>query len=225
MSIDLKIHSIKGEIHKEYVSQFEDKLKEVLSFTESKPEALFLLQLLDYSLKRFRGDIMIPSDGIEFLENDLGYPLTNEEEYKIAKYNYRFDGIDCFSKYYGFKFNTGYGGDRPGGDVYGEIEFYPQHEVLINNKKYRLDIAIFLITKYYQTDEIYITKKIAIECDGYDYHKQPKKFKEDKIRERALKANGWKEVLRYSGSEIYEIGDDQNKIKHNFEEILDVFWI
>jgi|SRR5690606_18021349 len=224
MSTEHKIINLKGKVFKEYVSHFENKLNEVLSFSESPPETLLLLQLLEYSLKTFRGDWLIPSNGIEFLEEFITFPLTKENEYKIKKYNYRYDGVDSYNKYFGFKFNTGYKGQQ-GGGVYGEIEFYPQHEVLINSINYRLDIAIFYTIKYYQTDEIYQKRKIAIECDGYDYHKQPEKFKEDKIRERALKAEGWKEVLRYSGSEIYEIGEDQNRIRYTFKEIMKILFL
>lgn len=45
--------------------------------------------------------------------------------------------------------------------------------------------------------------KIAIECDGHDFHEKTKEqAAHDKKRDRYLQRNGWR-VLRFTGSEIY----------------------
>jgi very-short-patch-repair endonuclease len=72
--------------------------------------------------------------------------------------------------------------------------------------KYRIDLAL---TAY----------KIAIECDGKDYHSSAKQKAHDKKKDEFLKANGWK-VLRFSGKRIYKntkgvikrIEDEKGKI-------------
>lgn len=47
------------------------------------------------------------------------------------------------------------------------------------------------------------TVKIIVECDGFDYHSDPKAFQRDRIRDRQLMEAGYS-VRRYSGSEIYK---------------------
>lgn len=221
MSTNRKIEILKKSIYNEYVNHFDAKLSDVLSFCESPIENLFLLQYINFFLKTFEGDYFIPFDGIEFKE-ELLWDDGSKKRDKILKYNYRFDGVDGYAKYFGFKIKLGISSFNSN-LYYSEMEFYPQYEVNINNNIYRVDIAAFYIKKRYETDEIVATRKIAIECDGYDYHKDPEKFKEDKIRERALKSNGWREVLRYSGSEIYHIGDDLKKTQFNFQEMMAIF--
>jgi len=44
-------------------------------------------------------------------------------------------------------------------------------------------------------------KKVAIECDGYDFHSTPQQFNKDRERQRLLSSNDWI-VLNYSGSQI-----------------------
>jgi very-short-patch-repair endonuclease len=68
----------------------------------------------------------------------------------------------------------------------------PQYSI----HKYRTDFAIFVGDKQgYQ--------KIAIECDGHDFHEKNKKqVQRDKERDRFFQSKGWK-LLRFSGSEIY----------------------
>ena len=43
--------------------------------------------------------------------------------------------------------------------------------------------------------------KIAIYCDGYEFHKDPDPFQKDRQQSRDLQLQGWS-VLRFSGSEI-----------------------
>lgn len=212
------IDKLKNSIFTEYLSHLDSKLSDVLSFCESPIEHLFLLQFINFFLKNLKGDIVIPFNGIEFIEESLWNDGDKKRD-KILKYNYRFDGVDGYSKYFGFKVQLGVVANNLN---HAEIQFYPQYEVNIENIKYRVDIAAIYIIRDYYSDEIVKTRKFAIECDGYDYHNKPDKFKEDKIRERMLKRNGWVEVLRYSGSEIYEIGDDMKKTKHNFQELIEI---
>lgn len=77
-------------------------------------------------------------------------------------------------------------------------EYNTQKEIAVDGKIYRADIYIQL--RLYQQEDY----KIVIECDGHDYHEKTKEqVKMNNKRERALKSAGY-EVLRFSGSEIYE---------------------
>lgn len=76
-------------------------------------------------------------------------------------------------------------------------EIIKQANIIINNKKYRVD---FLIIVDYKNQG---KKQFVIECDGYEFHQKTKKqVEDDNKRQRALQAAGY-EVIRFSGSEIY----------------------
>lgn len=239
MGTTKKAKEIKANILKKHANEFEVKLDELLTFCESPIEKLFILQFIDFFYTKKFGDEFTPYIGLVMLReyHDNG-SFQDPDIYN--RENYRQIGPD-YEIYNGFKINlrTSYG-FKPN-PLYGKLskektyidwmtttqrklKFYPQHVVTINNRKYRIDLAVILIEENYITDEIK-KSKLALEFDGYDYHKQPEKFKEDKIRERALKRNGWKEVLRYSGSEIYNVGKDLEKISYNFEEMLDILYL
>jgi len=71
--------------------------------------------------------------------------------------------------------------------------FCPQYKVGV----YRIDIALFLelgSNSY----------KLAIECDGHDYHERTEKqARRDKKKDRYLQSQGWL-IARFTGSEIYK---------------------
>lgn len=61
-----------------------------------------------------------------------------------------------------------------------------QEEVQINERKYRIDYAIF-------GADI----KIAVELDGFEFHSSRQSFSYDRLRQNDLQAAGWK-ILRFS---------------------------
>lgn len=66
---------------------------------------------------------------------------------------------------------------------------------------YKLDLAIKLFSRNKQL-------KIAIECDGHDFHEKTKEqASRDKKRDRYLQSQGWF-VLRFTGSDIYNRGPE-----------------
>lgn len=79
------------------------------------------------------------------------------------------------------------------------LKFYPQFSVNIKGKAYRLDFA-FLLNEG-NNEGVETRKKVAIECDGYDFHYTPQQFNKDRERQRLLSSNDWI-VLNYSGSQI-----------------------
>lgn len=54
----------------------------------------------------------------------------------------------------------------------------------------------------YRIDIAFIPHKIAIECDGRDFHSSPKDRARDRRKDAYLRSQGWK-VLRFSGSRIH----------------------
>src|SRR5690606_7459475 len=135
---------------------------------------------------------------------------------RVSKYNHRHVGQGTYHKYIGFKvkddrtesFSVEAKGnaDVPGSDIaYREFEIRPQYSVTVDEKEYRLDIAIIMHRRDLWNDNIIETRKVALECDGYDYHSSPEQKRSDDIRIRKLKKSGWKEVLRYSGKELHSI--------------------
>lgn len=71
-----------------------------------------------------------------------------------------------------------------------------------NVGRYRVDFAVV------QYREKCGLLKIAVECDGHDFHDRTKEqAQRDKSRDRFLMAAGWP-VLRFTGSEIYKNSEE-----------------
>lgn len=78
----------------------------------------------------------------------------------------------------------------------GYFSINPQEEIEYDEKEYRVDISLAIILKGKEV-------KIAIECDGHEFHEKTKKqAANDKQRERALTKYGFV-VMRFAGSEIW----------------------
>lgn len=75
----------------------------------------------------------------------------------------------------------------------GRIFLAPQFEFM----NFRIDIAMF--AKDFSGNEI----RLAIECDGHNFHRTKKQMRHDRKRERTLQLHGWN-VMRFTGSEIFE---------------------
>lgn len=198
----------------------------MLSFCESPIEQIFILHLYNY-FQNYNGDVdWIKNFTLEFIEDSIFLQDYDESDKLylrniIKKYNYRKTN-SCYLKFIGFKANNIISNRSFNGKIsFQEFEIYPQYTSNIEGTQYRLDIAILLNIKI--NDKIVETRKIAIECDGYDYHSSPSQKKNDDIRSRKLKSNGWREVFRYSGSELFELND--KKINLIFDEINKMLYI
>lgn len=91
----------------------------------------------------------------------------------------------------------------------------PQYCLNIFGKEYRIDFAI--LCKSYENNTFQKEVKIAIECDGFEYHSSKEALQRDTSRNRALTLEGWK-VYRFSGTEIYNMITD-NQIENLLREI------
>lgn len=90
---------------------------------------------------------------------------------------------------------------------YGALGFdfhlQAQTEVSASKHKYRTD---FMLTCFYRQENK--TVKIAIECDGHDFHEKTKEqAKRDKSRDRNLNKENI-QVVRFTGSEIWASPSD-----------------
>ena len=108
------------------------------------------------------------------------------------------------------------------------IYLFPQKEVICNEKKYYIDFefkADDYLTQLLLGEKIKnYNFKLAIECDGYEFHQKTKKqVQKDNEREYDLKMAGY-EVLRFSGTQIYNnplkcAEDTYNYIMKKIEEV------
>ena len=90
---------------------------------------------------------------------------------------------------------TGYGlGAIPVIDTPHEFRdcIRPQYEI----ERYKIDLAVF-ITLFSGA-----VLRIAVECDGHDYHSTKEQLRRDNRKSRWLQRNGW-QVVRFTGSEIW----------------------
>lgn len=88
-----------------------------------------------------------------------------------------------------------------------EIVLFPQKELIYKDKKYYIDFVFEAddYLSYLVLQEKIKNKKfkLAIECDGYEFHQKTKEqVQRDNEREYNLKMSGY-EVLRFSGTQIY----------------------
>ncbi len=233
-----KIIKLETSIVNTYVEDFKFKLDEVVSMGESPIEKLMILQLFNYFLKydkKDKDDDSAKFANLDFIYEEIclfNYPDESEPkseyhlkilEEKVTKFNYR-PKNGRFYKFVGFKCTMNkniYLNDK--GLYFRDIEIRPQFYEINSDGHYRIDIAFILKTRNWEdNNKIIEERKIAIECDGYDYHSSPSQKREDDIRTRKLKRAGWKEIVRYSGSEIYHIDNDLNHMDYNFEEIMEI---
>lgn len=234
-----KIEQIKDTIVNSLKSDFMFKMNEVLSVCDSEIEKLMVLQLYNYfqNYGKEKCDHLSIFSTINFIDEEIAFWDLDSHmseldiirlKDKVNRLNYRHTN-GMYYKNIGFKVSENYSELRMVDDVVNNPEMtfgdsitrefivYPQYEVKVNDKNYKLDIAIIL--NRFQNEKIIDTRKIGLECDGYDYHGSPQQKRDDDIRTRKLKAAGWKDVFRYSGTEIYNI-KDLLEVHYNFEDIV-----
>ena len=233
-----RLIKLKESIFKTHLDDFKFKLDEVISMGESQIEKLMILQLFNYFQKY--GKLGNDEDeshfsNLKFIEEEIclwepDEPLSNIErkrlEDKIERFKYR-NKNGMYYKNIGFKctLNNSEPISMNSIDqrlIFRDIEVRPQFYETVDQNHYRIDLAFILKRRDFDTNKIIEEKRIAIECDGYDYHSSPSQKRDDDIRIRKLKKGGWREVLRYSGSEIYRTNDNLELTHHNFEDIMEI---
>jgi very-short-patch-repair endonuclease len=81
------------------------------------------------------------------------------------------------------------------------IRLFTQYPVEIRKRTYRLDFALMVDSHALGARTVPV--KVAIECDGHDFHEKTKvQAQHDKVRDRDLQSSGW-HVARFTGAEIF----------------------
>lgn len=93
---------------------------------------------------------------------------------------------------------------------YKNYYILPQHEIEINEKKYRVD---FLVIYSKEPQLMKKNESVIVELDSYLWHgRTPEQFEKEKKRERNLMETGYK-ILRFSGREIvYDVHNCVEKV-------------
>lgn len=175
---------------------FHNSIELLIEICESEIEQIFLLKIIDFVAKRFDdyslGFIVEETDTIEI--EDKGY--IN------AKVNYNSPG--------GFGYLCGLSIKHISSPSI--IEIYPQKEVSVPNPdnlshifKYRLDFGIF---KYQNSVSKVLVSKYCIECDGHEFHSTKDQIKKDNKRMRQLLLQEGYSSIRYSGSEVFNMSEN-----------------
>jgi hypothetical protein len=231
-----RITRIKETLLESEKAKLNEKLEDIFSICESEIEKLMLLQIYKY-FKEFAASKY--DDGfftdINFIlyqylpdtpDEAISDKLTNIYLRNIYKPN--FDGL-YLSKYIGFSgtyyLTEGISTEKLNSDkeiylddlVSYRFEILPQQFGHIYGGA-RVDIAIIL--HRIKNNAIIETKKIAVECDGKEYHNNAEQIANDNRRDNELRANGWNEVFRVSGSSIYRINDKLKIVDVVFKEFF-----
>ena len=237
-----KIEILKNEIASHILKEFNWQIDEVLSICDSEIEKLMLLHLYDYFVKFREKDLWYNRyNQIEFIDEEIyldDFEASEEEnnrrKKRVTKYKHRSIGHGNYHKFIGFKVKDdqseaisleGVNADVLGSEIaFREFEILPQYSEIVDGKEYRIDIAIIMHRRSLFKRNIIETRKVALECDGYDFHSSPEQKMNDDIRSRKLKKSGWKEVLRYSGKELHSI-KSKKEIHNLFAEIIEVLYV
>ena len=92
----------------------------------------------------------------------------------------------------------------------------PQHKVNVDGKNFILDFAFFDEHDLGNGESEFV--KIAIECDGHEFHEKTKEqVNARNKRDILLQSDGW-EILRFSGNEIYNHPGECAKMAYRFIE-------
>lgn len=186
IDINTKIENI----HNEILNEFKRRNDILLSVCESSIEKLFLLHILQYYY-----DQSVETVKFNYIVEDVEpviNPKNPTEKNLPIQVNFMEKG-GCF-----FLFLKGLQIENST----SRYQILPQYSLSLDEKRFRLDIAILMEEK--SNDKLILRKKYCIECDGHDFHSSKSQITEDNKRMRLLTKDGWI-VLRYSGSEIYNI--------------------
>jgi len=202
-------------------------IDEYTSLCESEIEKLFITNLFyyfflgKYSVDRnFDNNDLIVFSGfnkiiIDEFDEDYGkFNVKVRLDNKFGNFKYKNIGIIFFEEHDQIALL-----DNKKTLLRNEYSFMPQYLIKINESNYRLDIGLIYIEKI--NNEIVKEKKIAIECDGFEYHSTKESITKDSIRARNLLSEGWN-VIRYSGTEIFNTNNisEINNVMRQIKKIV-----
>ncbi len=178
--------------------RFQDNIQLIVDICESEIERIFLLKIVDYTLKR--PDCL----SISFVLKETLTNTINGRDVIVSDVNYftpSWFGFLC-----GFRITNSITNTYIEIFPQEKIE-YPKHDNILETVKYRLDFGIY---KYSEGDSKTILKKYCVECDGFEYHNTKEQIKKDNQRMRNILLIQDYTTLRYLGTEIINL--DENSI-------------
>ncbi|MFN4082853.1 MAG: hypothetical protein ACK4K9_04415 [Bacteroidia bacterium] len=192
---DIKLDSIKKKILKSY----EEIIDDLLAICQSPIEKLFFINLIYYFLKQTKSpiDMAFFKPIYDINEEKLSIECYGIEIYGTEVYKFLNNNLDKCEKLQLF------------------MSVYPQYKINIQGNNYYLDFGIFVRDVY----ETMPPLKIAIECDGHEYHSTKESIKRDNIRMRNITSKGWS-FIRFSGSEINNFNNKEFDIE--MEKIISI---
>lgn len=196
LNLDDEAKELKNEIK----NSFDIMLNDLISLCKSPIEEIFFLKLLN------------EFTSMNFAPYGLGFfrPVYDVDEV-FGQIKIVCCGVSISDSYTRNKISFKNDGEiEIVGKAKIEIEIFPQIKVEVSSKNYFLDFGLYVKDLHNPNLK---TLKIAIECDGFDFHSSKEQINNDNIRTRNLVSNGW-HVIRYSGNEI----NSTNKIDF-FNEI------
>lgn len=207
------------EIVKEILALKSKNISKLLSLTESPIEKIFLAQFLHYVewsvstgiVSHHRSEISgsrslfeVDVDEVNFTVNDalIGIELVYAEALHLVRSKAPNDSklsphANDFTKRQNKMLQVE--GNPNVGTLVQKLQVIPQYKVQIENDHFRLDFAFLLFEN--SNHDYQLIKKIAVECDGHEFHSDKKSFTKDRERYRKLALDNWI-LFPFSGSEI-----------------------
>lgn len=202
-------------------------IEEHTKLCESEIEKLFMINLIYYFFEE-KFDYNKKSKSHEYLYFDDFKPFyifKGEENYEEYKYDERIDETGCLCKIIGIimtetrnEMKLDSNNEWVLTQITNDYAFIPQYKVKIDKVRYRIDIGLLFTMK--NNFKIIKEQKIAIECDGFEFHSTKEQIINDSKRTRELMKIGWK-TIRYAGSEInqWRTTNDINRIVNEIKTI------
>lgn len=210
-----------NKIVNQILSVKERQIRKLLSLTESPIEEIFLAYLIKYveeslsTVLKFNiqgmsylMDVDVDEDAFTVDESIAGITLVNAHTVYNLRVSpsegrhFKMEKNDYTERDPKFLIDCGYDGRKT---IMQILEIIPQYKVFVDGRNYRLDFAFMLYENYrHQKD---LVKKVAIECDGHEYHSDKKVFTRDRERYRKLLSKNWV-IFPFSGCEINNNSSD-----------------
>lgn len=212
-------NNYKSDVLKEDIlNEFRTFMDDLLSICESEIERQFLLFFIKYIFKDIYS--LTPFSPTGFMDKDSfdewcitsikriweevdRSKLSQEEINEYLDKGYNFHELSLV-KTIGIEFKDEHFFDN----CFTIYKIIPQFKVDLK-RSLRLDFALFA---FHHGDDGNVTEsKIAIECDGFEYHSTKDQLTNDNQKNRILQFDNWK-IYRMSGSEIFTTNNIQTII-------------